>query len=244
MALAHLELSLGDPAAAEQVLSPLVGFMRQVGLAEPWAAAPYLPDAIEALLRLGRITEAEAMLDELEAAARRLDRTPALAAAGRCRALLLAETGHLDGADRAIEDALAHHAAVPMPIERARTLLVRGQLARRARRRRDAYQSFEQALEIFEQTGASLWAAQARRELDRVRLRRRSGDELTETERRVVELAATGLTNREVAKQLFMSPKTVESNLARAYKKLGIHSRAELGALLASSGRGESSAER
>ena len=58
--------------------------------------------------------------------------------------------------------------------------------------------------------------------------------ELTATERRVAELAATGLTNREVAAQAFMSPKTVEANLARVYRKLGIRSRAELGARLAS----------
>ena len=234
MALAHLELSLGNAAAAEQVLSPLVAFMRQVGLAEPWGAAPFLPDAIEALLRLGRNTEAETMLDDLEAAAQRLDRTPALAAAARCRALLHAEAGQLDAATSAVNQAMAHHAQVPMPVERARTLLVRGQLARRARRRREAYESFEQALRIFEQTGARLWAVQARRELERTRVRRKPGDELSETERRVAHLAATGLTNREVAKQLFVSPKTVEANLARAYQKLGVHSRAELGALLAS----------
>jgi DNA-binding CsgD family transcriptional regulator len=82
-----------------------------------------------------------------------------------------------------------------------------------------------------------LWAAQAHGELERVRIRRPSGVDLSETERRVAELAATGLTNREVAAQLFMSPKTVEANLARAYAKLGIHSRAELGACLGSTTR-------
>jgi DNA-binding CsgD family transcriptional regulator len=56
---------------------------------------------------------------------------------------------------------------------------------------------------------------------------------LTASERRVAELAAAGLTNREVAARLFMSPKTVEANVARAYRKLGIRSRAELGARLA-----------
>jgi DNA-binding NarL/FixJ family response regulator len=77
-----------------------------------------------------------------------------------------------------------------------------------------------------------MWAEQARAELGRVGLRR-APDELTPTERRVAELAATGLTNREVASAAFMSPKTVEANLARVYRKLGIASRAELGARMA-----------
>jgi DNA-binding CsgD family transcriptional regulator len=237
MALGFLELSLGDPAAAADVLSPLVGLMRKVGLAEPWAAAPFLPDAVEALVRLGQYREARELLHQLEDAAQRLDRAPALAAAARCRAILCIETGDLSAAASSIEDALAQHARVPMPIERARTLLVKGQLARRARQRRVARATLEQAVQVFEQSGAMLWAAQARGELERVRIRRPPGVDLSETERRVAELAATGLTNREVAAQLFMSPKTVEANLARAYAKLGIHSRAELGACLGSTTR-------
>jgi DNA-binding CsgD family transcriptional regulator len=234
MALGFLELSLGDPAAAAAVLSPLVALMRKVGLAEPWAAAPFLPDAIEALARLGRYVEAREMLNQLEEAAQRLDRAPALAAAARCRAILYIETADLDAATTSIEDALVQHERVPMPIERARTLLVQGQLARRARQRRVARVTLEQAMQTFEEAGAQLWAAQARDELERVRIRRKPGVDLSETERRVAELAATGLTNREVAAQLFMSPKTVEANLARAYAKLQIHSRAELGARLGS----------
>ena len=89
---------------------------------------------------------------------------------------------------------------------------------------------------IFERLGAPAWEAQARMELDRVGLRR-SPDELTASERRVAELAAQGLTNREVASQAFMSPKTVQANLTRVYRKLGIHSRAELGARMAEESR-------
>ena len=85
---------------------------------------------------------------------------------------------------------------------------------------------------MFGQLGADAWAQRARAELDRVGLRRHGRDDLTATERRVAELAASGMTNREVAKAAFMSPKTVEANLARVYRKLGIHSRAELGARL------------
>jgi DNA-binding NarL/FixJ family response regulator len=64
-------------------------------------------------------------------------------------------------------------------------------------------------------------------------LRRASGDELTENERRVAELAGAGKTNREIAEALFVSSKTVEAQIAHVYRKLGIRSRAELGARMA-----------
>jgi DNA-binding CsgD family transcriptional regulator len=230
MALGMLELSLGNPAATDRLLSPLTAFMRTVGLAEPWGAAPFLPDAIEALLRLGRLQEADQLLNEYEASATRVDRAPALASGRRCRALLLVETGKAEAAMQAIAQALQQHERVPMPIERARTLLVKGQIERRLKKKAAAKESLESAVAIFDTLGAELWAARARTELSRVGLRPAAPDELSETEQRVAELAASGLTNREVAAQLFMSPKTVEANLARAYRKLGIRSRAELGA--------------
>ncbi len=65
-----------------------------------------------------------------------------------------------------------------------------------------------------------------------------AGIGLTQTEKRVAALAASGLTNREIAAQLFISPKTVQANLAKVYEKLGIHSRAELGAWQANLGSG------
>ena len=67
------------------------------------------------------------------------------------------------------------------------------------------------------------WAGQAAAELARVNLRPAAPGELTETERRVAELAAAGLTNREVAQRLFLAVKTVEANLARVYRKLAHH---------------------
>jgi len=70
-------------------------------------------------------------------------------------------------------------------------------------------------------------------EIERLGLRHRDPDALTESERRIAELAATGMTNREVADVAFVSAKTVEANLARVYRKLGIRSRAELGARMA-----------
>lgn len=120
-----------------------------------------------------------------------------------------------------------------MPFELGRTLLVEGQIARRAHRRRESVAALERAIEHFEVLGSSHWADKARMELARVGIRRGRTDELTPTELSVAKMAAGGLTNREVASALYISPKTVEANLARAYSKLGIRSRAELGAVMA-----------
>ena len=119
------------------------------------------------------------------------------------------------------------------PFDAARLLLVRGQLERRANRRLAARASLTEALAALRGTRvAAVGGAGARR--DRVDgLRHRGPDELTESERTIAELAATGMTNRQVADIAFVSPKTVEANLARVYRKLGIRSRAELGARLA-----------
>jgi DNA-binding NarL/FixJ family response regulator len=114
-------------------------------------------------------------------------------------------------------------------LELARTLLVAGEIERRSRKKRAACELFAHAAEIFESAGASLWEQRTRAELDRA-AGRRTGSDLTESEKLVADLAASGLTNRQVAAQLFMSAKTVEANLARVYRKLGIRSRAELGA--------------
>jgi DNA-binding CsgD family transcriptional regulator len=86
---------------------------------------------------------------------------------------------------------------------------------------------------IFERLGAVVWAERARNELDVVGPRRRAPGELTATQLRVAELAAAGITNREIARAVFMSEKTVEAHITRVYRKLGIHSRAELGAWMA-----------
>jgi DNA-binding NarL/FixJ family response regulator len=90
------------------------------------------------------------------------------------------------------------------------------------------------ALALFEELGATLWAERAREELARVGGRAPAGDELTPTERRIAELVAEGLTNREVAATLFVTPKTVESALTRIYRKLDVRSRTELARQLTS----------
>ena len=226
-ALGLLELSRGDAEAAVAALE---------GAREAWQARGdvnprrYESDLVEALVAVGRVDAARRLADDFESRARRHDRPTLLALAARARALVASAAGDGDAALEALADALVHHDAVPIPFDRARTLLALGIVRRRRRDRGRARDAFLEALEIFEELGARLWIERTRGELDRLGLRRSSGDELTEGERRVAELAATGITNREIAAALFMSPKTVDANLGRVYRKLGIGSRAELGA--------------
>jgi DNA-binding CsgD family transcriptional regulator len=88
------------------------------------------------------------------------------------------------------------------------------------------------ALALFDELGAALWAERAREDLARVTTRSAPAG-LTATEREIARLAAEGLTNRAIADRVFVTPKTVEANLARAYRKLGITSRAQLSRALA-----------
>jgi DNA-binding CsgD family transcriptional regulator len=112
-------------------------------------------------------------------------------------------------------------------------LLVLGRVQRRRRHRLAAKAVLEEALGLFEAAGSLRWAEQSAAEIDCLGLRPVSApDGLTPSEERAAKLAASGLTNQEVAASLVVSVKTVEAHLARAYRKLGIHSRAELGALM------------
>jgi DNA-binding CsgD family transcriptional regulator len=233
---AELALSLDDPQAADAALDPLAAPFEHEEVPDP-ARVFFIPDEIEALIGLGRLEPAERLLANFEAAARRLQRRWALMMAARCRALLLAARGDLDAAARVASDALALCEGLELRMEAARALLVAGQLERRRRAKGSAARHLREAVARFEQMGARLWAERARAELRRVGLRPSAPDELTASERRVAELAASGLKNREVAAQLFLSPKTVEATLGRAYRKLGIHSRAELGARLGGADR-------
>jgi DNA-binding NarL/FixJ family response regulator len=152
-----------------------------------------------------------------------------LALGGRCRAMLLAARGDLDAATAAVERAMVEHDRLPMPFERARTQLLLGQVQRRQRQKAVASSTLQQALGAFERLGTPLWAERARAELARVKVGPQRGMGLSTSEQRVAELAASGLTNREISAVLFISPKTVGGNLARVYDKLGINSRAQLG---------------
>ena len=234
MTLGFLALSERDLETAAARLGPGAAMAVASGLPEPAAGGGLLyGDAAEALVALGRSEEAEAIVAWLEERGAALDRTWAIAVGARCRGLLLAAQGDVARAERALERALAAHERLPMPIERARSLLVLGRIRRRRRKRLAAKAALEEALATFKAVGSPLWAGQASAEIASLGLRPGSSDTLTAAEERVARLAATGLTNQEVSASLLVSPKTVEAHLGRAYRKLGIHSRAELGAHMA-----------
>jgi len=229
--LGFAELTVGDVAGAETSLSKAVELADVIGLAEP-AASRHHANHIEAVIGLGDLPRAERLLGWLEARGRSTGRAWTLATSARCRGLLLAARGDIEGAVHALEDALCHHQQLAMPFELGRTLLVMGQVQRRAKRKRIAKEYLESALAIFESLPSPPWADRARAELSRVGLRPPAPLALTATEERVATLAASGHTNRQVAQALFLSPRTVEANLSRIYRKLGISSRAELGAAM------------
>jgi DNA-binding CsgD family transcriptional regulator len=188
-------------------------------------------DAIEAAVESGSLARAELWLARLEQRSERSGIPWGRAVAARCRALVLAARGDLDAAAEAAERSLVEHKACPMPFERARTLLVQGQILRRLKRKREARLALEQARELFVELGTEPWTARVDEELQRVSPRR-APDDLSATELKIAELAASGLSNPEIAARVFVSRKTVEANLARAYRKLDISSRAQLHAAL------------
>jgi DNA-binding CsgD family transcriptional regulator len=220
-ALAVLELGLGRPAAA---LTHARALPRTAGI--DWDAL----DRIEAAVRAGEIETATAWLEAFEPWALSSSAPWGQAVALHCRALLCSDPDEAEGLFTA---ALAMHERAARPFERARTELAFGELLRRLRRRARARTYLRAALERFEALGAALWAERARGELRATgeTARRRDPstlDQLTAQEVHIAQLVAEGRTNRDVAGQLFLSPRTIDFHLRNVYRKLGIASRMEL----------------
>ena len=194
-ALGHLELSVGNHEAARSALRDVPTLLRDAGLGE-WAAHPFHPDAIETLVELGEIDEAVELTAELEEYGRRLDRPWGLATAARSAALLALARGAMDEALECVDRALVEHERLDWPLERARTLLVRGSILRRLGRRRDAAAALAEARSAFAELRNPLWQAKAEAEERRLGGRRGAGDDLTPTEKRVAELAGAGPAKR------------------------------------------------
>ncbi|WP_319017958.1 ATP-binding protein [Mycolicibacterium baixiangningiae] len=236
-ALGFLEVSLGNYDAALSALEPMLVRLRAAPNTCEIIAAWCVPDAVEAMVNLGRPGSAEPLVAALEHHGRRLDRPWMLAIGARCRAMVSAAGGDVTAAVAAAEQAMVEHERLPMPFECARTQLLLGQLQRRQRRKDAAAATLRSALETFERLGTPLWAVRVRAELGRANVGPHRTAVLTPSEQRVAELAASGMTNRNIAMAMFISPKTVEANLSRVYSKLGIHSRAELGRYMGQAGR-------
>ncbi len=226
--LALLDFSLGhfEPAVAR--LEALVDTL-ETRTRWPDPDEFVLADLVEAYVRGGRRDEAAETFTSLERFARAVPRPWLLALAARCRGLLATDGEFVPH----FNEALTRHQEAGDPFEHARTGLCFGERLRRAGQRKNARDHLRAALTAFEQLGAEPWARRARSELrasgERVRRQDTGASErLTPQELQIALQVAEGKTNREVGTALFLSPKTIEFHLSRAYRKLGIRSRAEL----------------
>ncbi len=220
------EVSAGRLQQASQYESRIRDIVAKAGWRQP-GLTRWQSDAVEAFLGAGHVQEAAEVTAELWSQADQLDLPGCKGVAAHCDGLIQAHEGDLKLAEDRLERALALMAGLDMPLERARTLLALGVVRRRRRQKAAARDALTQAQDIFTRAGATVWAGRADEELRRSSAGR-SGDELSAGERSVAELAAAGRTNREIATQLYLSPKTVETVLTHVYRKLGVRSRTEL----------------
>jgi DNA-binding CsgD family transcriptional regulator len=225
--LGQLDLALGDVPSARRWLLEATELAERAEYGEP-AVLRFDADTIEALILAGEPDLAEPLLERLEERGHRLGRRWTLATSARCRGLLESVRGNEASASAAFEQSLRILGSIELPYELARTQLAYGTALRRWRRLRRARAMLDEALASFERIGMPLWAIRARTERARIGGRAPAPDALTATELQVAELAAAGMTNREVAERAAMSVKTVESHLGHVYGKLQVRSRTEL----------------
>jgi DNA-binding CsgD family transcriptional regulator len=235
-ALGDLELGLGRAAAAVEHYEAQMDALRSCGIADVDLSPA--PELVDAFLRLGRDEDAARITADFAAHATAKGQPWALARAARCRGLL-ADARELEAC---FEEALRLNEQTPDVFETARTRLAYGGCLRRARKRARAREQLRVAVGIFERLGARPWVRQADAELAATgeTARRRDAstlDQLTPQELRIARLLADGMTTREAAAAIFVSPKTVEYHLGHVYRKLAIHSRDELAAALEASQR-------
>lgn len=223
-ALGVLELSLGDPESAWRWLEPAVARLVLFGVQVP---RPEVAFAIEALIELGRVDEARRLLEPFEERAAALDHRWACAVAARCRGLLLARASLADG-ETALREVAEMAETVGVPLEVGRSLLTLGNVQRRLGHKQRARATLTEAVSVFASLGAAVWADRARREIGRIGGRVPHDHELSATEREIVELVRAGRSNKEIAAALHLSVKTVEWNLSKIYRKLGVPSRTAL----------------
>jgi DNA-binding CsgD family transcriptional regulator/tetratricopeptide (TPR) repeat protein len=223
LALAELELGLGNAAEALAQLDQL-----DRGLIPPiWMMA--VPDLVDAAMRVGEPDRAVEAVEAYADWAPVSRATRVHATLGRVRA----QVANDGDPERLFKEALDLHRLEASPFERARTELAYGEWLRRERRKTDARAQLRNALDTFAGMGTALWAERARGELEATgeTARKRDPstvDDLTPQELRIARLVAGGATNRDVAAQLFVSPKTVEYHLRKVFMKLGVKSRVEL----------------
>jgi DNA-binding CsgD family transcriptional regulator len=221
------ELCTDNPDAALPSLEAAAALFDDAGALEPGMRL-FTSDLLDAYLAAGRLEDAETVADALLARGAELGRLRATVIGARAKGLVQAAHGDLDRAVETLSAATRTAEAWPVPLEQGRTLMALGTIQRQARRRRDARATLSAALTLFERLGAPIFAQRAAAELGRIAGRTPIGQSLTPTEQRIADLVASGLTNREVARELVLATHSVESALTRIYGKLGVRSRSEL----------------
>jgi DNA-binding CsgD family transcriptional regulator len=222
----------GEHARTLAALEPTLAMADRDGIAEP-GIIPWHELAVGALVALGRLDDAEAVLTPFEARAAARGRRPALLAAAHARASLEAARGNLARADGAFRVGLGYAEQLAMPFDRARLSAAYGAFLRRSGRRAVAVRHLQAAHSGFLLLGSRPYLERCERELaacGAVSSARQvlQGRQLTSQERTVAGLVASGRTNRQVARELVVSVKTVEYHLGNVYAKLGISSRTQL----------------
>jgi DNA-binding CsgD family transcriptional regulator len=228
-ALALLELGRGNAEQAWTHSQTASATLHERRWLEP-SIFPVLPIAIEAALWTGRSAAAEERLTWLEHAAAVLPSRWAAATAGRCRGLHACLAGDTEHGLETLLRSATDFDLLGLPNERARSLLLAGQIQRRDGLRSAARVSLTEALDLFTSCGIDGFAEQCRAELTRLGGRRPGSDSLTESERQVAALVAAGSSNPQAAAALRLSVKTIETHLSRVYRKLGVRGRTELAA--------------
>ncbi|GAA0529010.1 helix-turn-helix transcriptional regulator [Saccharopolyspora thermophila] len=233
LARAQCAEAQSDYEGVLRALEPVVQLWPRQGVDEPgfW---PWQDVYGNALVMTNRVAEADEFLRPHEDLAADRGHRSTRARLGYVRGRICAAQGDLDAAKESFEAALAHLRTLPLPYERARVHFAYGQTLRRAGKRRDADVVLRRARDGFAALGATTYVERCERELKAGGLRpKRSALDLTELtpqEQAVTELVAAGMTNKQVAVELFISVKTVQFHLTRIYAKLGIRSRSELAA--------------
>lgn len=225
-------LFAGQPRQAADLLGAVWDHTVREQVDEP-GAFPVAGDLVEALAQCEESERARAVTKRLSLLATRQRHPWAGVTAARCIAILRLAGEYDDQAADALAGAAADYERLGLRFEQARALLALGHEQRRSNKRAAARDSLTRARQVFDELGCSGWSARAAEDLGRVSGRRGGDEGLTASELRVVELAAQGLSNKEIASRLYVTVYTVEAHLSHAYAKLGVRSRAQLAARLA-----------
>jgi DNA-binding CsgD family transcriptional regulator len=231
VAVALLDLSRGDARNAHATYVDVADAIERRG--EGGLGVWWLPDEIEARVAEGDVDGAAARLAPFREAAVGASLPRFEAVSARAAAIIAFARGDETEALSEFDTALARHQRSDDAYQLGRTLLALGSVQRRLRRRAAAAETLTRAIEQLESSGASLWAKRARDEQARIGGRAAATSGLTATERQIAELVRSGRSNDEVARALSISPRTVEWNLTKIYRKLRVSSRTELAAKLA-----------